>query len=138
MVETDCSQNSRAFWRRGKRRPTILTIHVIRSIEALAKRDVTTDKLNVKSGSYKLLVCRKVMGRGGGQWTGVVDKNVKVFMTGFDLPEGFLDGLVTSEIDLDQLNSVGDIRTFLLQGLNRKLAFLQRTAAEKNVIGFLR
>ena len=67
--------------------------------------------------------------------TSVVDEGVDVAWTGLDLLESLLNRLVTGEINLDRFNGVSRLRTFLVEGLDRKLGLLQRTTAEKNVVG---
>ena len=55
--------------------------------------------------------------------------------TGLDLLESLLDRLVTGEIDLDRFDGVGRLWTFLVKAVDRKLGLLQKTTAEKNVVG---
>lgn len=71
----------------------------------------------------------------GNGHTGVVDEDIEVFVVGFDLLESLLNSLITGEIDLDKLNTVGHTGAFHLQGLNRDLALLEKTAADKNDVG---
>lgn len=54
---------------------------------------------------------------------------------GLDLLEGLLDRLVAGEVDLDRFDGVSRVWTFLLEGLDRMLGFLERMTAEKNVVG---
>ena len=69
--------------------------------------------------------------------TSVIDEGIDVPWTGLDLLESLLDRLVTGEIDLDRFNGVGRLWTLLVEGLDRKLGLLQRTTAEKNMVGVI-
>ena len=78
------------------------------------------------------------MGYKGCIHTCVVDEGVEMSRTGFDLRESLLDRLVTGDIDLDRLDGVGRLGTFLAEGVDGKLGFFQRTTTEKNAVGFFR
>ena len=70
--------------------------------------------------------------------TTVVDEGVNVPWTGLNLLERLLDRLITHEINLNCFNGVGQLWTFLVEGLNHKLDLLQRTTVKKDVIGLVR
>ena len=71
----------------------------------------------------------------GSERTGVVDEHVDVPWTGLDLLVSLLDRLVTGEIDLDRFDGVGRLWTFFVEGVDRKLGLVQRSTAEKKVVG---
>lgn len=75
------------------------------------------------------------MGYIGSERTGVVDEDVDVPWTGLDLLESLLDRLVTGEIDLDRFDGVGRLWAFFVEGVDRKLGLVQRSTAEKKVVG---
>ena len=58
--------------------------------------------------------------------------------TGLDLLESLLDRLVTGEIKMKRFDGVGRPWTFLVEGLYGESELVERTTAEKNVVGPVR
>lgn len=78
------------------------------------------------------------MGYREGMYTSIVDKGVEAPWTGLDLLKSLLDRLIAGEIDLDCFDGIARLWTFLVEGLDRKLALLWRTTAENDVMGLVR
>lgn len=73
----------------------------------------------------------------GWESTSVVDKHIDPTMASLDFLKSRLNRAVAREIDLQQLDRIGGIRTFFVQRLDSNFAFLWRTTAEEDVVGGL-